>query len=419
MQKIFIACWFVAFQHTILAAQTDSETLNSDSSKSTSPLTEINFDECKTELEKTVEGLQNVNIRFNVKVDYRVPNLPRATGEAGEIYLDHGRMFYRFERTFPPLPGRPDYKELEELSFDGDVFYIGKNSNPGPPFIKTLMGDNSQSEYTWQQFAKTCAYLEASGYALPRKVAQWKEGNLTSIVLDYLSIGDVISKSVDDNNNSLIIFKMTIPDPAVFNAQKTNLDRLAEERRLGGSKPAEIDEEIEFFKQLRSSNKRRRVVLWLDSKKKFSLVRRVESTLDGQLIFETEADDFEQFGKDGIWLPNTCMIKTFVKNTNLVRGFTSEPNRTDSIQLDSVSFQPRDDVSFVLDYGPGTYMVDRSSATAKASQSGEIIYMKPAPLEGLRDAAEKKRSSWQWVVIANVILMIVVIGLVTRRHLKR
>lgn len=400
--------WAISLLHTGAAAQ---EVADPSLEKSPPPMQLLR--ECKAALQRSVTALQNVDIGFTVEVDWRIPNLPRMTGESGHIYLEGGKAYYRFERTFPPLPGRPHVVELEEIAYDGHTYYLGKNSKGGSPSIKTMLGDNPDSPYAWQHVTKTCLYLEAAGYRLPRKVAQWEEGaTLTSIVLDYLQAGDVNHiEIIDEGGASLLAVSVTIPDPVVFDAQTMDLDLIAKEMRQNGSSRAEIEERIDKLLQLRNSGRKRRVDLWLWPDKDYSLVRRVESTLDGKKIYEVEAADFKTFGKASVWLPRNGTIKTFVRNARLATDFLSEPNRTDLIHLDRVSFQPRDDIPFKLNYGPRTFIVDRSSEAARSSPSGEINYIEPASLDELREAAnaQRPRSSWRWLLVANVILVVLLL----------
>ncbi len=379
---------------------------------------EHSLDDCRAVLQRVVAALQNVDIEFTVKVDWQTPNLPRMTGESGHIYLDQGKMSFRFERTFPPLPGRPHVVELEEETYDGKTHYLGKNSVGGTPSITTMLGDNPNSSYAWQHFTRTCLYLEAAGYRLPRKVAQWKGGKLTSVVLDYLEEGQV-NRVTTDNATSSIVVSVTITDPVVLDAKTTDLDLLAKEMTQYKNTRAEIEERVGEVRRLRTSDRKRRVDLWLDPGKGYSVVRRVESTLDGKLIHEIKATDFKQFGKDAVWLPENGTIKTFVWDTRLAAGFQSEPDRTDVVHLEHVRFEPRQDISFVLDYGPGTAILDRSSKDARSSASGQVAFIKPGSLEELRHPADVKRPR-QWFLVVNVVLVVIlVVGLVMWRIRSR
>jgi hypothetical protein len=369
---------------------------------------EQSLKDCGAVLERAVAALQNVDIEFTVNVDWRIPNLPRMTGESGHIYLDDGKMYFRFNRTFPPLPGRPHVVELEEIAYDGNTYYLGKNSEGATPSIKTMLGVNPNSAQAWQNFIRTCLYLEVAGYRLPRKVAHLRGGKLTSVVLDCLKEGEVNRVTTDHGTSSLVV-SVTIPDPVVLDAKTTDLDLFAKEMEQNNSSPREIEKRIGELTRLRTSDRKRRVDLWLDPGKGYSMVRRVESTLDGKLIYEIKATDFKQFGKAGVWLPENGTIKTFVRDTRFAAGFQSEPNRTDVVHLEHVSFEPRKDISFVLDYGPGTTIVDRSSEAAKSSSSGEIVYVEPGSPDELRHAAEAIRPG-HWLLVVNVILFVLFVG---------
>lgn len=369
---------------------------------------------CKAATSHAVDVLQNVGIDFTVKVDWSVPGLPRVTGEKGFIYLEDGKVYYRFERTFPPLPRRPVVVELEEISYDGRVFYLGKNSKGATPSIITMIGDNPENPQVWQNYTKTCLYLEAAGFQLPRKVAQWKGGRLTSIVLDDLSAGVVKGTEIDKGDNSLVL-KLEIPDAAVFDAQKTNLDLLTKEMKQSNTDAKEIQQQIAEVKALRTSGRRRLVELRLDPKRNYALVRRIESTPDGKPIYDIAAHNFEQFIEQGIWLPKNATIKTYVRDTQLVKGFENEPNRIDVIELQNVSFQRRSDVSFELNYGPGTDLTDRSSLASKSAPKGELNYRVPGSLADLRHAATTQRRR-QWFITINVALLVLLIALLVRKH---
>jgi hypothetical protein len=379
---------------------------------------ERSLEDCKAVLQRVVAALQRVDIEYTVKVDWQTPNLPRMTGESGHIYLDDGKMYFRFNRTFPPLSGRPHVVELEEATYDGNTYYLGKNSEGGRPSIRTMLGDNPDSPQAWQNFTKTCLYLEAAGYRLPRKVAEWKGGKLTSVVLECLMEGEV-DRVTTDPATSLLLVSVRIPDPAALNAKTIDLDLRADEMKQNLSSPAEIKQRIGELSRLRTSDRKRRVELWLNPGKGYSLVHRVESTLEGKVIYEIEATDLKQFGKAGVWLPENGTIKTFVRDTEFATGFQSQPDRTDVVHLEHVSFEPRKDISFVLDYGSGTTIVDGSSKEAKSSPSGQIVYEKPGSLKDLRHAAESNQSR-RWVLVINVILVVLLaVGVAIRRIRSR
>lgn len=379
------------------------------------PAQEKLLDDCRATLRRVVAVMQNVDIEFTVKVDWQIPNLPRMTGESSHIYLNDGRLYFRFKRTFPPLPGRPHVEELEEIAYDKNTYYLGKNTAGGSPSVKTMLGDNPDSAQAWQNYTRTCLYFEVAGFRLPRKVAQMKGGCLTSFVLDCLDGGE-INRVAMDEAKSLLTLDVTIPDPVVTDSKTTDLDLLAEEMKQNAAKPAEIEARIGVLRKLRASGRKRRIDLLLDVSKDYSLVSRVESTLDGKVIYEVKASDFRRHGEAGVWLPDNGSIKTFVRDTELAEGFQSDPNRTDVVHLERVGFQPRSDISFVLDYGPGAMIVDRSSKEAKASPAGEVKYVQPASPDQLRRAAEAGRPRRRFLIFNIALLALIILSSLVWRY---
>jgi len=62
------------------------------------------------------------------------------------LYLHTGRMLYhRFERTFPPHPGRPHVVELERRGLPWKYLLFGRRSQDSSPSIKTLLGERMSS----------------------------------------------------------------------------------------------------------------------------------------------------------------------------------------------------------------------------------------------------------------------------------
>lgn len=403
---------YVRLATIIIGASFAAQVENSESSTLPDHEAQITLSTCKSEVAKSVAALQTVGINYSVKVDYRVPHLSRMTGESAFFYYDRGKMFFKFERTFPPLPDRPQVIESEEMSFDGQVFYIGKNTEGAAPSIKTILGENPDSPHAWQQSSRTCLYLEAAGFRIPTKVAQWRNPFLGSIALEYLKIGEAVSTTME---KSLLRISATIPEPAVLFAQKMNLELLSNEMKQNGQPPAEIQARIGEVQRLRASDRKRRVTLWLDPAKGFALVRRVEETTVGQLICRVQVDQLEYTDNAGLWLPKVATIETFVRDVELVQGFTDIPNRTDSVALQDVSFDAKDDIGFSLDYGPGTMVADRSSLASKSAPSGKVVYVTPGSLSDLRTVAESQRRR-NWLIIVNGLLLTLLLGLLVRKY---
>jgi hypothetical protein len=204
----------------------------------------------------------------------------------------------------------------------------------------------------------------------------------------------------------------------VADAQTTDLDLEATRMLQTGSSELEVRARIEAIKQLRSSGRKRRVDLWLDPHRGYGLIRRVESTEEGKVICKVAADAWEQFGNDKTWLPRTCTIRTYVADPYMLKGFADAPERTDSIELQDVTFGPARDISFALDYGPGTWIEDRSSEAAKASKSGQLSYIQADSLSKLRDAATFKRR-WPWLMVINLLLLVALGAMAYRKYRTR
>lgn len=368
---------------------------------------------CVTALESSVEALQTVSIKFHVKHDYRVEGLPRAKRDDMEIYLDAGRFYLKRARTLPSPTDGSDRVREEEMAFDGSVFYIGNNGRQGQPLVLKMLGDNSEDPQTKYVYID-CDYLDAAGFKLPSTVREWKNSQLQSTVLELVSTGTIVDQSTV---GAILSLKLRIPEPAIVNAKRLNLDVLADEMLQGGSTHAQVEQSIEAYRRVRALGWDRQVELELDMEKGFALRRRVDTNPEGKRIQTIECNDFEYTEQAALWLPRKCTVKTYVKSPELLNVFTDDANRTDSIELAEIGFQKREDVAFELDYGAGTLVSDRSSTAAKESPAGEVAYTAPAEGDALREAANKARlGRWRgYFIVINVVVFVALVG----RHLYK
>jgi len=160
----------------------------------------------------------------------------------------------------------------------------------------------------------------------------------------------------------------------------------------------------------------RKVELWLDPAKGYALKRRVDSTPDGKLIQTIECENFESTGRGQLWIPRTSRIRTFLKLPDELDGFAEEAVRTDTVTLTSFSFDPRKDVSFVISYGPGAFITDRSTAAAGTAPEGKVTFIEPADVNALREAANRARPRLSVIVFINVFVLFVLVGVVLWRR---
>ncbi len=302
------------------------------------------------------------------------------------------------------------------MSFDGNVFYEGGGKpKTGRGYMDKMLGDNLGDTKAKSYFISS-SYPEVMGFVLPQTVAELRDSPLlAATVLQLTSTAKSMQVS---REGSTLVLSLRIPEPYIAYAKKLDLDRIANR----GSKDPGTEELIAAYSRVRRLDWDRQVELWLDLEKGCAIKGRKDFNPEGKLIQTIECEDFRYTHKGNLWLPWKCTVKSYVKNPHLLDVFTDDPERTDTIELQEVTFQPREDISFVLDYGPGTLVTDRSTEAAAAAPSGSVTYTVPAEKNELREAANAVRVTSPVKVIFISVNLIVAAGLIyllLRRRFRR
>ena len=220
---------------------------------------------------------------------------------------------------------------------------------------------------------------------------------------------------------STLTLILRIPEPYVTAARRLDLDQLSGQMQQGGAKEADIKYLIDSYRRVRSLDWFRQVEIWLDTEKGFALRRRKDSNPNGRVIQTIECRDFQYTKRAHLWLPWKCAVTTYVKSPELFIAFTDEPNETDRIELHEVTFDPRKDVSFKLNYGTGTLVTDRSTKAARASWLDGKSYVIPAGKGELREASIRAQAE-RWrptFLVLNIIVLLVLVLVLWYRARRR
>ena len=122
------------------------------------------------------------------------------------------------------------------------------------------------------------------------------------------------------------------------------------------------------------------------------------------MIKSTSCEDFKSYVGSKVWLPQKCVMKCYVSMPEILTGFTEYPCQIHTITLNAAAFDeaPPSDVSFRLDFGPGTVMSDRSTIAAEGRCRTGRFYLgyqtmrrplkRSHPKRGQRNRSQLKRS---------------------------
>ncbi|HEV3304429.1 MAG TPA: hypothetical protein VG055_32560 [Planctomycetaceae bacterium] len=313
--------------------------------------------------------------------------------------LDSDHFFYRY--SAPPAPPN-NLGITREMAYDGHVFYIGESSDKGTSSVEKLLGDNPRDGAAAARTIDV-PYLRAAGFGLPPTVSKWRTPPLDSLVIQYATTGKLTSASADKNKVAL---RFEIPDPVVAFAKGLDLDLAA--KQMGGANLPGVQRMIDKLKKTRSLDPMRRVEMTLVSDKGYCIEHSEDRTSDGGLIQTVDCDDFEYFPQAQLWLPRRCTQRDYARAAQLSNGSSKEPTMTTVIHLVKLSLGRPEGVSFQLAYGPGSVVVERSTASAQNSPDGKIVYRKPADEKELTRAAEEVKggSPRRILVIVNLIVLL-------------
>ena len=258
---------------------------------------------CALRLAKNLRALDCFYIKYAVKREFSEPGRLVAGDELGNLYFDSGKMQLQYDRIYPS-PQRPEEftSVREEMSYDGDIFYVGTPTPPASTLFK-LLGKNPHHGMARNTFV-VCPYLSAAGYELPQSVAEWPLKKIEALPLRCASTGKISEVSVTDG---ILYLSVVIPDPSIESASKLDLETLLQQS--AGNKGS-----ADRYKQLRNRRADRRVNLWLDETKGYALTRREDWTLDGKPIKKCVCRDFRYDSGADIWLPEQCVVEDFLKS---------------------------------------------------------------------------------------------------------
>ncbi|WP_010585806.1 M56 family metallopeptidase [Schlesneria paludicola] len=348
-----------------------SDTVSSSNALTSEATTAISLPAgCISALKHNVDALKACTLAYSQHREY-VP-LPEGErdnrptqGVDGYTVLDDGRIYHRrifsnrAERTRSDGTLRPNY---EEYAFDGQVFYLG-SPGLGRGHVTKFLGENRDSKEA-QTLTVHVYYLEAAGFQLPRSFADWRTSTLDSSILKAAAEGK-INKLTEEG--SILTLEMEVPDQTVLIARKIDLEAMKREAETRGSQLFKDNQFklIDLYRKVAAREPWRKTVIKLDRQKGYALRHQTDETLDGKRIQTIDCEEFEHFPQQQIWLPRRCIERDYTRSPFFLQDFTDEPELTTQIKLDSIAFTKPDEVSFKIDYGPGSRVTDRSRPTAE------------------------------------------------------
>jgi hypothetical protein len=300
------------------------------------------------------------------------PNGFRSAGEAKNVfYSEPGRFFSRNERSLvgPKSSRRSDL----ELSYDGQVLYYGQKTDADKGTIAKHLGENPDDRMA-DNYVVSCSYLDAAGIDLPKYARDWGTTAPESFILRSVRDGKLLSVVTE---NDQLVARLEVPEPAVVAARKQDVDTLRKNWASARMTEQEVNAQLADYERMKAMKDRRIVKCILDPKRSYAITHREDSTPDGKRIQTIDCKDFKAFDAQKCWLPQQCVVRRYVDLSSLA-NFSDEPRTTLSIKLEEISFDKRDEISFQLEYGPGSIVIDRSTLAAKESGESES-YRVPEP----------------------------------------
>lgn len=169
------------------------------------------------------------------------------------------------------------------------------------------------------------------------------------------------------------------------------------------------------------SNPQRRHVFYFDPALNYALRRREEWSASGDLVVQSDANDFAKLSDRIHWLPKQCVVKYYTHETCPNQVFAS-PTILATYSVTELSAQYIPDTAFRLIYAiPGTFVADGRPTGAEALPNQMVEYRIPADPKRLDEVIESAlagrqldpwpRSSrtWWWLLPFCAVISLAVI----------
>ena len=342
------------------------------------------------------------------------PAPTRIAQEEVQKYFNEGRVYHRGLTSLKRRDGTISTR-TNEISYDGHVFYVGTPLEGRHSTLMKLLGENPDGRGVHDPLLKD-TYLDAAGFYIPPTPHAWLSETLNSLVIQSVNDGTLLTCDVSENS---VVLQVEVPDRVVLRAGQTDIEALKKEWTASGTDPEFIERELSILAELKEMIPKRVLRFVLDPTKDCAVVERSETTADGKVILRVSCSDFQSAGEATLQLPKECRIEYFTIPGTL-SDHSESPHLTVKAMLKNVSFNPRNDVQFALNYdAPGTVVGDRSTIEAKHSASGQVDFSVGASEEELARAAmlvKATESNSSLFVAVNLVVFIVLAFVWYVRH---
>lgn len=356
----------------------------------------------------------SVSAQYTIEFEYRTPNLQRPVSLDATVQLDGRRFRIEKRRHFPAIGDNPPHTADDTLVCDGEVCYLSSGQTGQNPLIEKFSPTNVSARVT----PLDCRYFQAAGLPFPTVVYDWSiSPGLKSEVLSCIEEGALIDT---DWGKDLIRLRFRVLDPVVKQARDADVDLLAEWYRAQGASRKSVEEQIAEIKMLRDLDAFRLVTFDLDPGREYSVVRRVDTTTEDKMIQEVFNSDFLQIA-DGVWLPQKCEVRTYLKMPDRLQGFTDVPIVIERFTVNQLTLDENEATAFQIVPQPGAGVIDRADS-AKGDIRGARLHIQPAANNDLRNANQARVPFWSrpttWLIGGNFFALLLA-GIVAIRLRKR
>jgi hypothetical protein len=333
-------------------------------------------------------------------------------GKSGNVDFSEDFDGGRFKQRVEIHSFRGLQKRVHENAFDGRIYYDGEPEKTGGDITamvtKYLAADTTDPLRTMKLV--TFSYLDGAGFYAPSCVAEMREPLVESLVLHYWAESD--SNKIERTGDTIVV-TVEVPDPISTQARGIDVKQQRHELATGQNTPEQITNEIETLKKMQVMTNKRIVAFTLDAKRGYAAVKREEWTAAGQRIAVIQNDRWKHYAAADIWLPGQCTFAYYASQS--LTEFSQEVMLRMTIKLSSLTFNPSQDTSFVLDYQkPGTTILDRTTPEARSNRAHMVVHKIAANGAPPRDRApamqhevNPSRNGFRFcvLVIAPVILL--------------
>jgi hypothetical protein len=324
-----------------------------------------------------------------------------AYGSKAQQYAFHeGRVYLRRER-------KGGDKRTNEISFDGNVLYLGnpgekrpKDAKPGGVLLKWLPGkDDPDGSYFSDD------YFRAAGVRMPTRVRQlavpWRP---QSELLALLAEGGRVEATgpADLDGRPLLRVQVTAKD---WRLQGRPIDLAGYERILrmpGGVPEEEVQRKLRVARKVQERPApQRRYDFYFDPERAYA-VRRLETRDEaGRLLTRADCTEHEQLTGRVVWMPRQCRVEAY---TCTVSGLQDEetlipyvfgsPLYVTQFRVSAFDVKPWPDDRFELKYtAPGTSVQDATFPEVEGTNG--VSYEVPANPEQLGAVIETARAQYR------------------------